>query len=100
MKPDRVLMGELRDDAAFTYLRSVVAGHPGGITTLHADTARGAFDALRLMVRQDASGRSMDDKDVKELLLQRVGLVAHCHHDKDRNTYRVTDVYEPEGLAA
>jgi hypothetical protein len=42
----------------------------------------------------------MDDKDVKELLLQRVGLVAHCHHDKDRNTYRVTDVYEPEGLAA
>ena len=100
MKPDRVLMGELRDDAAFTYLRSVVAGHPGGITTLHADTARGAFDALRLMVRQDESGRSMEDKDVKELLLQRVGLVAHCHHDKARNTYRVTDVYEPEGLAA
>ena len=100
MKPDRVLMGELRDDAAFTYLRSVVAGHPGGITTLHADTARGAFDALRLMVRQDHAGRSMDDKDVRELLLQRVGLVAHCHHDKVRNTYRVTDVYEPEGLAA
>jgi type IV secretion system protein VirB11 len=100
MRPDRVLMGELRDDAAFTYLRSVVAGHPGGITTLHADNARGAFDALRLMVRQDPSGRSMDDKDVKELLLQRVGLVAHCHHDKARNTYRVTDVYEPEKLAA
>lgn len=100
MRPDRVLMGQLRDDAAFTYLRSVVSGHPGGITTLHADTARGAFDALRLMVRQDASGRSMDDKDVKELLLQRVGLVAHCHHDKTRNIRRVTDVYEPERLAA
>lgn len=100
MRPDRVLMGELRDDAAFTYLRSIVAGHPGGITTLHADTARGAFDALRLMVRQDPSGRSMEDKDVKELLLQRVGLVAHCYHDKARNTYRVTDVYEPERLAA
>lgn len=100
MRPSRVLMGELRDDAGFTYLRSVVAGHPGGITTLHADTAQGAFDSLRLMVRQDESGRSMEDRDVRELLMQRIGLVAHCFHNEKLNTYRLTGVYEPERLAA
>jgi type IV secretion system protein VirB11 len=100
MKPDRVLMGELRDDASFTYLRSVVAGHPGGITTLHANTAKDAFNALRLMVRGDKAGQSMQDADIKEMLMSHVGLVAHCHHDKEHNTYRVTDVYEPGILAA
>ena len=61
---DRVLMQELRDGATFAYLRGVVAGHPGCITTLHAGSAKGAFDALRLMIRQHHAGATLGDADV------------------------------------
>jgi type IV secretion system protein VirB11 len=78
MRPDRVLMQELRDGAAFTYLRGVAAGHPGSITTLHAQSARGAFDALRLMVRQHPAGATLADADVRALLAQMIDIVVHC----------------------
>lgn len=78
MRPDRVLMGELRDGAAFTFVRSVAAGHPGSITTCHAGSAAGAFDALRLMVRGHEAGRHLADGDVRALLLGLVDVVVHC----------------------
>jgi type IV secretion system protein VirB11 len=83
MRPDRVLMQELRDGAAFAYLRGVVAGHPGSITTLHAQSAAGAFDALRLMVRQHPAGATLGDADVRELLSQLVDIVVHCERRGD-----------------
>ncbi len=98
MRPDRVLMQEIKDGAAFSYLRSVVAGHPGGITTLHASSARGAFDALRLMVRQHPDGKTMDDRDVRAMLAETVDVIVQCErNDKatsKRDRYRVTDIYE------
>jgi len=90
MRPDRVLMQELRDGAAFTYLRAVVAGHPGSITTCHAETAAGAFDALRLMVRQHPAGATLGDADVRALLRQMVHVVVHC--GRDGNRFHVTDI--------
>lgn len=78
MRPDRILMQELRDGAAFTFLRAIAAGHPGAITTCHAGSAAGAFDALRLMVKQHEAGRHLADADVHALLRQRVDVVAHC----------------------
>ena len=78
MRPDRVLMQELRDGAAFTFLRAIAAGHPGAITTCHAPSARGAFDALRLMVKQHGAGQHLADADVQALLRQRVDVIAHC----------------------
>jgi type IV secretion system protein VirB11 len=83
MRPDRVLMQELRDGAAFAYLRGVVAGHPGSITTLHAQSAAGAFDALRLMVRQHPAGATLGDADMRELLSQMVDIVVHCERHGD-----------------
>jgi type IV secretion system protein VirB11 len=91
MRPDRVLMQELRDGAAFSYLRGVVAGHPGCITSLHASSAEGAFDALRLMVRQHPDGRTMDDKDVKDLLFMQVDVVVHLNKQ-----YQITDIYQKD----
>src|SRR4029450_186249 len=44
MRPDRILLQELRDGTAFTYIRNVNSGHPGSITTVHADSARLAFE--------------------------------------------------------
>ena len=89
MRPDRVLMQELRDGATFAYLRGVVAGHPGCITTLHAGSARGAFDALRLMIRQHPAGATLADADVQSLLRMLVDVVVCC--ERKGNEFRVVD---------
>jgi type IV secretion system protein VirB11 len=49
MRPDRILLGELRGREAFTFLRAVNTGHPGSITTVHADSAQGAIDQIALL---------------------------------------------------
>ena len=83
MRPDRVLMQEVRDGAAFVFIRSIAAGHPGSITTCHARNAHGAFDALRLMVKQHEAGKHLADADVRVLLDQLVDVVAHCEKRPD-----------------
>jgi type IV secretion system protein VirB11 len=49
MRPDRVLLGELRGSEAFTFLRAINSGHPGSITTVHADSAEGALDQIAML---------------------------------------------------
>lgn len=49
MRPDRVLLGELRGSEAFTFLRAVNSGHPGSITTVHADSPSGALDQIAML---------------------------------------------------
>jgi type IV secretion system protein VirB11 len=103
MRPDRVLMQELRDGAAFTFIRSIAAGHPGSITTCHAGSAAGAFDALRLMVKQHDAGRHLADADVRVLLHQLVDVVVHCR--RDARGFSIEEVYfdplakQPERVA-
>jgi len=58
MKPDRILLAELRADEAFDYLRNVNSGHPGSITSVHAASAELAFEQLVLLVKQSRAGRS------------------------------------------
>lgn len=89
MRPDRVLLQELRDGAAFSYIRSVASGHPGSITTCHAEDPEGAFDVLRLMVKQHEAGRYLADADTRTLLRQHIDVVIHCAKDP----YRITQVY-------
>ncbi len=98
LRPDRVLMQELRDGAAYSYLRGAVAGHPGSVTTLHAGSAMGAFDALRLMVRQHPAGATMADTDVRDMLLAMVDVVVHC--ERHGNDFSVTEVYWKDQLHA
>ena len=52
MRPDRIILGELRGREATDFLRAINTGHPGSITTLHADSPRGAVDQLSLLVLQ------------------------------------------------
>ena len=52
LRPDRILLGELRGKEAFTYLRTINSGHPGSITTIHSDSPALAFEQLALMVMQ------------------------------------------------
>jgi type IV secretion system protein VirB11 len=52
MRPDRIILGELRGREATSFLRAVNTGHPGSITTIHADSPRGAVDQLAMLVLQ------------------------------------------------
>lgn len=49
MRPDRILLGELRGKEAFAFLRAVNSGHPGSLTTVHADTPEGVIDQIALL---------------------------------------------------
>ena len=52
MRPDRIILGELRGREAATFLRAINTGHPGSITTIHADSPHGAFEQIALMALQ------------------------------------------------
>lgn len=52
MRPDRLILGELRGGEAYTFLRAVNTGHPGSMTTIHADSPEGAIDQMALIILQ------------------------------------------------
>ena len=78
MKPDRILLAELRAEEAFDYLRNVNSGHPGSITSVHAASAELAFEQLVLLVKQSVGGRELARADVKSLLYLLVDVVIQC----------------------
>ena len=57
-RPDRILLGELRGKEAYAFLRAINTGHPGSLTTIHADTPQGALEQITLMVMQANLGLS------------------------------------------
>jgi type IV secretion system protein VirB11 len=61
MRPDRILLGELRGPEAYSFLRAVNSGHPGSITTVHADSPRAAVDQIALMVIQAGANLSRSE---------------------------------------
>jgi type IV secretion system protein VirB11 len=61
MRPDRIILGELRGPEAFTFLRAVNSGHPGSMTTIHADTSARAVEQLALLVLQAGSRLARED---------------------------------------
>jgi type IV secretion system protein VirB11 len=70
MRPDRIILGELRGAEAFTFLRAVNTGHPGSMTTIHADTPRRAIEQLVLLVLQ--SGTRLSREDVRHYVRESV----------------------------
>jgi type IV secretion system protein VirB11 len=60
LRPDRIIVGELRGAEAFSFLRAVNTGHPGSISTLHADTPQLAIEQLILMIMQAGLGITRD----------------------------------------
>ncbi len=56
LRPERIIVGELRGAEAFSFLRAINTGHPGSISTLHADTPKMAIEQLKLMVMQAGLG--------------------------------------------
>lgn len=63
MRPDRIVLGELRGEEAYTFLRAVNTGHPGSMTTVHADSAERAIEQIVLLVLQ--AGTQLGREDVR-----------------------------------
>jgi type IV secretory pathway VirB2 component (pilin) len=57
MRPDRIILGELRGPEAYAFLRAVNTGHPGSMTTVHADSAARAIEQIVLLVLQSGTQR-------------------------------------------
>lgn len=80
LRPDRIFLGELRGREAFSFLRAVNTGHPGSISTVHADTPDGALEQVAMMVMQANLGMTHEQvmayiKTVIDVIIQwrRVG---------------------------
>lgn len=91
MRPDRVLLQELRDAAAFYYIRNVNSGHPGSITTVHADSAQLAFEQLTLLVKESDAGHDLERNDIRDLLKIAIDVIVQCKRADGR--FRVTEIY-------
>ncbi|MFD2346326.1 P-type DNA transfer ATPase VirB11 [Sinorhizobium terangae] len=91
MRPDRILLQELRDGTAFYYVRNVNSGHPGSITTVHADSAKLAFQQLTLLVKESEGGRNLDREDIDRLLRVSIDVIIQCKRMDGR--FRATEIY-------
>lgn len=61
LRPDRIVLGELRGTEAVSFLRAINTGHPGSFSTIHANSTSGALEQLGLMVMQAGLGLSRTD---------------------------------------
>lgn len=61
LRPDRIILGELRGPEAYTFLRAVNTGHPGSMTTVHADSPERAVEQIALLVLQGGTRLRRDD---------------------------------------
>jgi len=95
MKPDRILLAELRAEEAFDYLRNVNSGHPGSITSVHAASAELAFEQLVLLVKQNEGGRDLARADIKSLLYLLIDVVIQFGVE-DHERFIKEIWYEPE----
>jgi type IV secretion system protein VirB11 len=61
MRPDRIILGELRGEEAYAFLRAINTGHPGSMTSVHADSAERAIEQIVLLVLQAGTQLGRDD---------------------------------------
>jgi type IV secretion system protein VirB11 len=95
MKPDRILLAELRAGEAFDYLRNVNSGHPGSITSVHAASAELAFEQLVLLIKQNPGGRDLTRRDIKNLLYLLIDVV--IQFGVERHERFIKEIwYDPE----
>ena len=82
MRPDRIILGELRGREAFTFLRSVNTGHPGSMTTIHADSPQRAVEQLALLVLQ--SGAQLRWEDVLQYVRASIDVYVQLEREGGR----------------
>jgi type IV secretion system protein VirB11 len=90
LRPDRIIVGELRGSEAFSFLRAINTGHPGSISTLHADTPNMALEQLKLMVMQ--AGLGMPPDEVKKYISSIVDIVVQLKRGTGGRRY-ISEIY-------
>ncbi len=88
MRPDRIILGELRGREAYSFLRAVNTGHPGSMTTVHADSPERAVEQIVLLVLQ--GGTQLNRDDVRHYVSQTVDVFVQLTRSGGRR--RVADV--------
>ena len=91
MKPDRILLAELRGDEAWEFIKSINTGHPGSISTMHANGAFEAFEQLTAFIKDSKTGSHLDTDYIKHRLFTTIDVVLFYDKWKLREIY-----YEPE----
>lgn len=77
MKPDRIILAELRGDESFYFIRNCASGHPGSITSCHAGSTEQTWEQLALMVKASAEGAGLEFNSIKRLLMMTIDMVVH-----------------------
>ncbi|RKF48928.1 P-type DNA transfer ATPase VirB11 [Paraburkholderia fungorum] len=77
MRPDRVLLAELRGSEAYDFLKLLTTGHSGSITSYHASSASVAIERFALMAKEHPEAATWDDAALRRLLFMTIDVVAH-----------------------
>jgi len=95
MKPDRILLAELRSQECLYYIRSAASGHPGSITSCHAGSPAEAFEQMAIMIKESDAGANLEYSIIKRLLHLTVDVVIQFDSDSQGRYIREID-YKPE----
>ena len=100
MKPDRILLAELRGGETFDFLNVCMSGHGGSITSCHAGSCQGVFDYLALKVLQSPVGSTLPYPVIQRLLNLVIDVVVHIANDREIGRH-ITEIWcqlpRPEG---
>lgn len=91
LRPDRIFMGEIRGAEAFSFLQAINTGHPGSMSTLHADNPRGAYERLAMMAMQ--AGLGLTKAELLEFVRFVVPIIIQIGRDPKTGRRGVTEIY-------
>jgi pilus assembly protein CpaF len=95
MRPDRIIVGEVRSGEALDMLQAMNTGHEGSLSTVHSNSPRDAITRLETMVLM--AGMDLPIRAVREQIAAAIDLVVHLNRLRD-GTRRVTRITEVQGL--
>ncbi len=95
MRPERIIVGEVRGSEAFDLLQAMNTGHDGSMGTLHANTPREALSRLESMITM--GGFSLPPKTIREIIVAAVDIVIQAARLRD-GSRRITQITEVLGL--
>lgn len=95
MRPDRIIVGEVRGGESLDMLQAMNTGHEGSLSTLHANTPRDAIARLETMVLM--AGMDLPLRAIREQVASALDVIVHVSRLRD-GTRRVTQVTEVQGM--
>jgi pilus assembly protein CpaF len=95
MRPDRIILGEVRGDEAMDMMQAMNTGHDGSLTTLHANSTRDALTRLETLVL--LAGHQIPDKAIREHVASALEVLVHVSRLSD-GSRRVTNISEIVGM--